>query len=364
MRITLLSARMDLSGGSRIIATYARMLQAHGHQVTVVAYCPPPPSLKRRVKHLLSTGHWDPENGNRSHYDGLGLDIRQVRHMPFTDDDVPDADVVVATWWETAEWANGFSPRKGAKVYFVQGHEVFDFLPVERARATYHMPFQKIVVSGWLQRIMAREYGDTSAVLVPNAVDHAVFHASPRGKQPVPTVGFAYAPGHLKGSDVTAEALRRIRRVLPDTRIVSFGSHPMTSIEGLRGIEFHHAPPQSVLRDCYASCDVWLCSSRSEGFGLPAMEAMACRTPVVSSDVGWPQDAIENGRNGFVVPIGDANAAAERALEILRCDDTRWRAMSDAAHATATAHDWNSAYAQFAAALEVAARTRRAGLPA
>ena len=42
-----------------------------------------------------------------------------------TDVDVPDGDLIIATWWETAEWVNALSPNKGAKVYFIQHHEIF-----------------------------------------------------------------------------------------------------------------------------------------------------------------------------------------------------------------------------------------------
>ena len=43
--------------------------------------------------------------------------------------------VVIATWWETAEWVAGLSPRKGAKAYFLQHHEVHPGQPVDRVRA-------------------------------------------------------------------------------------------------------------------------------------------------------------------------------------------------------------------------------------
>lgn len=90
----------------------------------------------------------------------------------------------------------------------MQGHEVFDEQRIERVRATYRMPFLKIVVSGWLQRIMAQEYGDACAVLVSNAVDHGVFDAPPRGKQAVPTVGFMYHHAELKGVAMIVAARR------------------------------------------------------------------------------------------------------------------------------------------------------------
>lgn len=355
MRITFVCAALDLSGGARIIATYAKLLAAAGHHVSVVAPLRPVPPLRRRLRSLLTTGHWDPHHGSRSHFDGLGLDIRRTPQAPVTERDVPDADVVIATWWETAEWVSTFSARKGAKVYLVQGHEVFDFLPVERVKATYHLPLSKIVVSRWLQRIMEDDYGDRTSVLVPNAIDHAHFTAPVREKQPVPTVGFMYGPGSIKGTDIALEAVRRLRAVLPQLRVVSFGSQAPADARAFEGIEYRRQPSPEQLREAYASCDVWLCPSRSEGFGLPAMEAMGCRTPVVATPVGWPQDAIRDGWNGYLVPPGDAQATFEAALKLLQLDAPGWKAVSDQAQQTARAFTWDKSYAQFEAALQAAA---------
>jgi hypothetical protein len=121
--------------------------------------------------------------------------VRTLRsHRPVTDRDLPDADVVIATWWETAEWVARLAPSKGAKCYFIQHHEVFDWLPVERVRSTYRLPLHKIVIARWLASLMKNEYGDAHVDLVPNSVDHRQFFAAPRSKQAKPTVGFIYSP--------------------------------------------------------------------------------------------------------------------------------------------------------------------------
>lgn len=352
MRITFITSVLDLTGGSRIIATYARMLTAHGHKVTIVSPVPRPPSLRRRIRSLLRTGRWDLGYGGRSHFDGLGLDIRRPARPPALDAHVPDGDAVVATWWETAEWVNAMSPSKGAKVYLVQGHEVFDERHIERVRATYHMPFHKIVVSGWLQRIMADEYGDAHTSLVPNAIDHAAFDVPLRGRQPVPTVGFMYSQAALKGSHIAMGALDRVRTTHPNLRVVSFGTHEPVGVPGFDGIEFTLLPSAEGLRRAYSSCDLWLCASSSEGFGLPAMEAMGCRTPVVSTRVGWPLDAIEDGVNGYLVPVGDTDAMATAIERGLALDDGSWRAMSERAHASARAYTWDRSYGDLVVALE------------
>src|SRR5437867_7401162 len=126
LRLTFVLPPPGLAGGVRAVASYARRLHERGHDVVAVAPARPVPALRSRVNSLLSGGGW-PAARRRwpSHLDGLA--VRQIvldRYRPVTAADVPDADVIIATWWETAEWVAAMPPSKGAKVYFCQHHEV------------------------------------------------------------------------------------------------------------------------------------------------------------------------------------------------------------------------------------------------
>src|SRR5262249_39812611 len=161
----------------------------------------------------------------------------------------PDADVVIATWWETAEWVNTLSPNKGAKVYFIQHHEVFPHLPTERCHATYRMPLHKIVIAQWLKDVMRTQYDDDIIDLVPNSVDRAQFFAEARNKQSIPTVGFLYSTHSSKGLDVTLAAFRTVRERFPELRMISFGSErPRPELALPESAEFYFSPPQDQIR--------------------------------------------------------------------------------------------------------------------
>jgi len=134
-----------------------------------------------------------------SHVVGSGVEHRVLdRWRPIVDADLPDADVVIATWWETAEWVNALDPRKGAKAYFIQQSRSVPYLPVDRSRATYRLPLRKIVISRWLEQVMRIEYGDNSVDLVPNSVDPDQFFAPFRGKQSIRPLGSSTQPPALK----------------------------------------------------------------------------------------------------------------------------------------------------------------------
>src|SRR5262245_53564376 len=135
-----------MGGGTKVVAIYAQELMRRGHTVCLISVPQPQLSLKEKLKHLLKRGELPARLNLPSHLDAFELDHRVIDvWRPVTDKDVPDADIVIATWWETAEWVRCLSSRKGAKVYFIQGHEVFPYLPVERSRATYQLPLHKVV---------------------------------------------------------------------------------------------------------------------------------------------------------------------------------------------------------------------------
>ena len=79
-----------------------------------------------------------------------------------------------------------------------------------------------------------------------------------------------------------------------------------------RGAQYRQRPPQAQIAAIYAACDLWLFTSRNEGFGLPLLEAMACRTPVLATRAGAAPDLID-GCNGVLLDSDPAAFAAEIA---------------------------------------------------
>ncbi|MBD1804007.1 glycosyltransferase family 4 protein [Microcoleus sp. FACHB-SPT15] len=362
MKITFVLPFAGLAGGIRVAAIYAERLKKRGHEVFVVSLPPDPISPLQQVKSLLK-GKGLLSNKEGSHFDGVDVPHRVLdRCRPITDADVPDADVVIATWWETAEWVAKMSEAKGAKAYFIQHHEIFEEMPKERVEATWSLPLHKITISKWLVELSQERYGDRNISFVPNSVDTDQFYAPPRGKQPIPTVGMLYAPIGWKGCEVSLKAFSLAAQKIPNLRLVAFGSSaPTADLPLPEGTQYIQRPAQNTIKDIYASCDVWLCGSWSEGFHLPPLEAMACRCPVVSTQVGGPLDIVKEGVNGYLVPLGDSTALANQLVHVLSLPETEWQTMSDAAYATATQYTWDDAVELFEAALHTAIDRQRRG---
>jgi len=261
VRIVFVIAEPNNSGGVRTVAMYAKKLSNRGHDVIVISTPPPAPTLKNCLKSLVRHRRWPgkPSPGP-THIDYVHVKHHVIdRGRPVMDRDVPDADVVVATWWLTAEWVAALAPRKGAKVHFVQGDDSdIPGQPEARVAATWQLPLHRIVCSRWLLELARERYGDSAASYVPNGVDLDQFSTPPRDKQPRPTVGFVYSPAWIKGSDIAVASYEFAARRIPGLRLVCFGSTPVSSTVPLPPeAEFRQLPSQRDIPGLYASCDTW-----------------------------------------------------------------------------------------------------------
>lgn len=365
MRVNFVLPIVNLGGGTRVIALYAEHLRRRGHHVVAVSQPAKPIELHRQIKSLVKGRGWQRANQpDTTHFDKFDVEHRIIdSHRPIEDRDLPDADVVVATWWETAEWVAKLSAGKGAKAYLIQQLESnFSGMPAERVEATWRLPMQKIVVSRWLADLARDRFGDPDAIVTPNGIDLELFNAPVRGRQPHPTVGLLYAPNvPHKGTSTALSIIETASRHVPGLHVRAFGWEPQHSEAPLPpGSDFFQRPPQDFIREIYAGCDVWLCTSTSEGYHLPPHEAMACRCPVVSTRVGGPMDQIIDGVNGYLLDVNDVDGLTERLVAVLQLPEPAWRRLSDAAYNSVKDFTWDKATMLFERALEAAIeRSRR-----
>lgn len=360
MKITFIMATgFTLTGGDRVISIYADRLQKRGHTVVVVSKPLPPPSVRNQIRSLLKGKGWQSKKVDRHLQDATFRHVMLESSRPVVDADVPDADVVIATWWETAEWVAVLSESKGAKAYFIQHHEVFDYLPQERARATYSLPLHKITISKWLVDLMESEYGDRTVSYVPNSVDTQQFYASPRGRQITPTVGMLYNTAPWKGCDISLRAFAIAAQAIPNLRLVALGAEePLPQLPLPLGTEYFLRPPQHQIREIYARCDAWLFASQVEGFGLPILEAMACRTPVIGTPAGAAPELLSSGA-GILVNPSDPEDMSRAIQQIYQLSEAEWQKMSDVAFEKATVYSWDDATDRFESALHTAIERKK-----
>jgi D-inositol-3-phosphate glycosyltransferase len=192
-------------------------------------------------------------------------------------------------------------------------------------------------------RLLHRTFGLSGAdiAVVPAGVDLDVFRpaqgtrrtwASGGVAEPVdgPVLLFVGRLQPLKGPDVAVRILAEVRTTLPGARLVVVGG-TSGSGEGRAGpaelreladelgvadaVEFVSPRPQSELAHLYRAADVVVVPSRSETFGLVALEAQACGVPVVAADVSGLRYVV--GAGGVRVEGHDPADHAAAVLDVL-----------------------------------------------
>jgi glycosyltransferase involved in cell wall biosynthesis len=348
MRITFLLPSDNLTGGNRVVAIYAQQLTARGHEVLVVTCAPDRLSTREKLRALLN-GDWQSLRNNckpqAGHIELSGVAHKVLeRPRAITADDVPDADFIVATWWETAVWMHDMPASKGRKVHLIQGYEVWlGPQAVAQVHAALQLSNLKIAISSDLKQTIEGKLGDLGITVVPNAVDLMQFNAPPRNKHDTPTVGFVYAVAAIKGADICAQACELARQQIPELKVVAFGAdQPSNDVPLPANTEFFYRPRQTELKQIYARCDAWLFGSRLDSFGLPILEAMACRTPVIAVPIGAAPDLLGDG-TGVLVAKESPEAMAAAIVTICKLTSAQWQQQSERAYIKAHSYSWDDA---------------------
>jgi D-inositol-3-phosphate glycosyltransferase len=143
----------------------------------------------------------------------------------------------------------------------------------------------------------------------------------------------------IKGLETLLDAMALLARRGRAPRLVVVGGdadeprdgheadlHARIARLGIGGlVDFAGPQPQERLRTHYVAADVTVLPSHYESFGMVALEAMACGSPVVASRVGGLTTTVRDGVTGFLVPEGDVGALAGRLETLLGDADLRWR---------------------------------------
>jgi glycosyltransferase involved in cell wall biosynthesis len=214
----------------------------------------------------------------------------------------------------------------GQPATIVQGFRLIG--PVWDA-AAYRAANPKICIASWLVDV-GRSYGVPEAQLVhiPMGLDHELFAVRNPPVDRTIDVAILYHPNPQKGFAVGRDALAEIVRRRPGVRCVVFSlaGKPLKPLPD--GVELVLDLDQRRLADeIYNRTRVMLQASLHEGFGLTAIESMACGAALVTTDCGGSRDYAVPNETAVVVERGDAIGMAD-AIESLLDDDDRRAALA------------------------------------
>lgn len=213
-------------------------------------------------------------------------------------------------------------------------------------RATLRRASALVVPSGFLEAIFAQH--GMRATIVPNIVDRERFRpaAEPSSARCI------LVARNLEPIYDVATALRAFARVhahLPDVRMTVAGDGPSRAVLvalrdelGMRdAVDFCGSLDRQSIADRYRGATIALNPSRVDNMPNSVLEAMACRVPVVSTDVGGVPYILEHEVTGLLVPPGDVDAMAQALVRLLRDPQLADR-LAAAAHSEVERYTWRN----------------------
>ena len=166
-------------------------------------------------------------------------------------------------------------------------------------------------VSQFTAKLVKKELGYRGNVqVIYNGVDINTFFPKQKKETELTKVLFSGNLTRRKGVDLLpliADKLNANIKILYTTGLrtkKTLPAHP--NLKNIGAISYSYMPK------VYQDADILLFPTVREGFGLAAAEAMACGLPVVASNCSAIPELIDNGKGGFLCPVGDVNAFAEK----------------------------------------------------
>lgn len=171
---------------------------------------------------------------------------------------------------------------------------------------------------------------------IPNPLPFVPKASTPPGEKIVLSVG---NHGYHKGFDRLLAAWAKLSQHHPGWQLMivgnSYGNSPYPELAKTLGIEKSVIFKEAVshIEPFYRQASIYALSSRSEGFGMVLIEAMACGLPCVSFDCpSGPRHIIEDGADGFLISNGDVGAFARRLSQLMEDADLRHQFGNQALH--------------------------------
>jgi len=339
-------------GGSGAVATELGLeLARRGHEVHFITYASPfrlrggfaervfYHEVETRLGHYALFDHFPFTLALASHqYEVSRREKLDLLHVHYA---IPYA----TTAWIAREMLQNEHPIKvvttlhGTDITLVgQESSFFDITKFSIARSD-----EVTAVSEYLRSETVRAFGPVHPNLrvIPNFVNLSEYHpavnANREGLAPEGHKIISHTSNfrEVKRVKDVVRIFARIRRAMPST-LLMIGDGPergeaereAQTLEVAGDVRFLGRLDRVV--ELMQATDLFLLPSQSESFGLAALEAMACGSPVVASRAGGLPEVVEDGVSGILEPVGSVEAMGRRAVELLRSPD-KYRAMAKAA---------------------------------
>ncbi len=345
------------TGGYKVVYEYANRLVADGID-TVITYSGSIFWKQKPLIFKLSNCFRFLQSKIRG-YSGrkwFPLDKRVEEYLSFSMNyrHIPKADVYIATSPYTAWYINDYPISPSRKFYFIQGRE--DWGPGIKAIVdkTYKMPFTKIVVSSWLQRLLSTKFCENSN-FIPNGFDFGKFSCNiPIVAKDKMCVSMLFHRMPLKRCVDAISAVHIVKKKYPELRVLIFGVPDRP--ENLPDWFHYYQMPDALTHNRINNeAAIYVGSSETEGWGLTVGEAMICGQAVCCTDNDGHKEMAIDGKTALLSPVRDPEALAANIIRLIEDDDLRIKIAKEG-NKYIQQFNWENSYQQFKQILMYAAR--------
>ncbi len=321
--------KSTISGGGKVVSQHVKLLNEMGYETLLL-------TKKMQVESNLKE-----------------LNLYEKPTLIRGEDDLPRCDIYVGTMYNDLKWLFNMGKKKIA--HLCQGYEVIDYLSrikkevltekysrkgfvsiwryidglkfrrrVKQIESIYALPTIKAAVSRHLVELIQRQYHQ-DCFLIQNGIDPKIFYPDEkriwgeRGKIRILSVG----PIHV-GSKGIPDTLQSVK-ILKDRGIgiefIRVSPHPPSEKEEVGKVvdQYYINLREKERAELYRSTDIFISSSlEGEGFGLPAMEALACGVPSILTEISSYQNFDTKRDFASFVPTHRPDRIAEGAMAMIK----------------------------------------------
>ncbi|WP_313593460.1 glycosyltransferase family 4 protein [Leuconostoc lactis] len=327
MKVTfLLTTNMNRPiGGHKVVFEYANYLVKNGIKVKLIFVKHPDFYNKSKLYRILQYTYWTILNKtpykNRVTWFDIDDNIECCWNVNPQRIEIGEDEKVVATASWTAEILNKIKAIPDfQKYYFIQSYEALWNSP-EMVDSTWLMPFNKIVIATWLQKLGTEKF-NVQTKLIPNFINSKSFVNRNPQQNREKIISLLIHSSELKQSDFGIRVLKKVQEMVPEAKFLLFGTVKKFETD-LSNSQYFENATEECLNNIYNKSMIYLVPSKLEGWGLTAMEAMTSGAVVISNENGGIDDIVESGYNGWITDFDDEQRIANIIVDTINNEALR-----------------------------------------